>query len=67
VKESAERVVKVGFNRNPKKVFDEIEQVTAEMVRSGWTFLDGVLEDGLACAHLFFEREIDIDGREFVD
>ena len=61
MKESAERVVKVGFRKSPKKVFDEIDQVTAEMVRGGWTLSDTVLEDGLACAHLFFEREIDMD------
>jgi len=58
MRESAERVVKVGFTRSPKKVFDEIDQVTAEMMRDGWVLCDGVLEDGLGYAHLFFEREI---------
>jgi len=51
--------VKVGFTKDPKKVFDEIDIVTAEMVRQGWVFADGVIEDGLGYAHLFFEREID--------
>jgi hypothetical protein len=60
VKESAERLVKVGFTRSPKKVFDEIEQVTAEMIRGGWTLTGGMFEDGLAYAHLFFEREIEV-------
>jgi hypothetical protein len=58
VKESAERSVKVGFTRNPKKIFDEIEQVTAEMVRNGWELKDTVMEDGLAYVHLFFERDL---------
>jgi len=60
VKESAERMVKVGFTRDPKKVFDEIDLVTAEMVRQGWVFVEGMIEDGLGYAHLFFEREIDV-------
>ena len=60
MKENAERVVKVGFTRSPKKVFDEIEQVTAEMVRGGWALRDSLFEDGLEYAHLFFERDIDV-------
>jgi len=53
-------MVKVGFRRSPKKVFDEIDLVTAEMVRQGWVFTDGMIEDGLGYAHLFFEREIEV-------
>jgi hypothetical protein len=60
VRESAERMVKVGFTRNPQKVFDEIDLVTARMVRQGWVFVEGMIEDGLGYAHLFFEREIDV-------
>jgi len=52
--------VKVGFSRDPKKVFDEIDIVTAEMVRQGWVFVEGMVEDGLGYAHLFFEREIEV-------
>jgi len=58
MKESFEKIIEVGFKKNPKKVFDEIEQVTAEMIRSGWSLRDSVMEDGLGYAHLFFEREI---------
>ncbi|MCL2219161.1 MAG: hypothetical protein FWC23_04420 [Chitinispirillia bacterium] len=58
MKESAERSVKVGFTRSPKKVFDEVERVTAEMVRNGWVLTETVIEDGLAYMHLFFERKI---------
>jgi hypothetical protein len=60
VKESAERVVKVGFTKSPKKIFDEIDRTTAEMMRDGWVFLDGIIEEGLGYAHLFFEREIEV-------
>jgi hypothetical protein len=31
--ESTERIVKIGFKRDPKKVFDEVEAVAAEMIR----------------------------------
>jgi len=65
MKESIEKIVMVGFSRNPKKVFDEVEMTTAEMIRQGWTLRDSVLEEGLGKIHLFFEREIDIKtGRE---
>jgi hypothetical protein len=60
VKESSERIIKVGFSKSPRKVFDEIEQVAAEMVRGGWVLIDTLLEDGLGYAHLFFEREINV-------
>lgn len=53
-------MVKVGFSRSPKKVFDEIDLVMAEMVMDGWVFVDGMIEEGLGFAHLFFEREIEI-------
>jgi hypothetical protein len=58
MKESTEKVVRVGFARNPKKIFDEVEMTTAEMIRQGWTLRDSVLEDGLGKIHLFFERDI---------
>jgi hypothetical protein len=58
MKESAERIVKVGFSRKPKRVFDEVEAVTAEMIRQGWELRDTVLEEGLGSIHLFFERDI---------
>ncbi|MFW5785146.1 MAG: hypothetical protein ACOCW1_03080 [Chitinispirillaceae bacterium] len=60
MKENHEKVIKVGFNKSPRKIFDEIEQVTAEMIREGWVLLDGCLEDGLGYVHLFFERDITV-------
>jgi len=61
MKECTERIVKVGYTRRPKKVFDEVEQMTASMIRDGWTLTDTVVEDGLEHVHLFFEREINVD------
>ena len=58
MKESAERVVKVGFSRSPKKIFDQVDSITAGMVREGWVLTDSMLEEGLGKMHLFFERDI---------
>ena len=58
MKECVERLVKVGLTKNPKKIFDEIESVSAEMIREGWQLHDTCFEEGLGYAHLFFEREI---------
>ena len=60
MKESAERVIKVGFRRKAKEIFDEIESVSAQMLREGWDLKESCLEDGLGYVHLFFERELSI-------
>ncbi len=61
MKEGKERIVEVGFSRDPKMVFDEVEQVSAEMIRQGWILKDSFIEDGLGNIHLLFERKIDTD------
>jgi predicted aspartyl protease len=58
MKECAERIVKVGFKKNSKKVFDEIEAITAQMIRDGWTLKETIMEETLEKIHLFFERQI---------
>lgn len=58
MKECVERVVEVGFSRKPKAIFDEVERVSAEMIREGWILRDSLMEEGLGKIHLFFEREI---------
>jgi len=58
MRESAERLVKVGFRKSPKKIFDEVERITADMTRDGWSLKDSVVESGLGNIHLFFEREL---------
>ena len=60
MKESAERVVKVGFSRSPKKIFDQVDGITAGMVREGWVLADSILEEGLGKIHLFFERDVQV-------
>jgi len=61
MKECAERVVEIGFVKSPKKIVDEVEQVTAAMIREGWRLTETCMEDGLGNVHLFFERDIHID------
>lgn len=58
MKETAERYVRLGFRRNPKKVVDEVEAVTAEMVREGWSLSETIVEDSLGYIHLLFDREV---------
>ena len=58
MKECTERIVKVGYSRDPEDIFDEVERVSAEMIRLGWGLKDSFIEDGLGNIHLFFEREI---------
>ena len=61
MKKSVERLVKIGFTRNPRKIFDEIESISAEMFRKGWQLYGSCLEDGLGYAHLLFERDVEKD------
>lgn len=61
MKECTERLVKIGFSRDPKRIFDEIESVSAAMMRGGWRLQESCIEEGLGCAHLFFERTITPD------
>lgn len=58
MKECTERIVNVGFSKDPKAVFDEVERVSAEMIRQGWILDDSFVEDGLGKIHLLFERKI---------
>lgn len=59
MKECAERHIKLGLTRDAKKVVDEVERTTAEMVREGWVLRDTIVEDLLGSIHLLFEREIE--------
>lgn len=61
MKISAERIIEVGYKRDPKNIFDDVEQVTAQMVREGWALSDSCMEDGLGYIHLFFEKETSVD------
>ncbi|MCX7725255.1 MAG: hypothetical protein N2053_00250 [Chitinispirillaceae bacterium] len=61
MKECKEWKVKIGLIKKPEKIFDEIERITASMIREGWLLTDYIIEDGLRYAHLFFEREINCE------
>lgn len=58
MKECTEKKIKIGFVKDPKKIFDQIEFVTAEMIRDGWYLRDTCLEEDLGHIYLFFEREM---------
>ena len=58
MKETSEKVIRVGLKRSPKDIFDEIELTAAEMIRSGWILRESVLEESLGKVHLIFEREL---------
>jgi hypothetical protein len=60
MREYCEKQITVGFTRDSKKVFDEIEQVVAKMNRENWILDDSVADELLDSVSLMFSREIDI-------
>jgi hypothetical protein len=58
MKETSEKVVRVGLKRKAKDIFDEIEFETAGMIRNGWILRESVMEECLGNVHLIFEREL---------
>jgi hypothetical protein len=58
MKETTERVIRVGLVRDVRKVFNDIESVSAEMIRNGWNLQESCLEECLGNVHLIFERDI---------
>ena len=61
MRECTERIIPVGFTRDPKFIFDEVEKISAEMIRQGWSLHDSRIEESLGNIHLFFERNIAIE------
>jgi hypothetical protein len=59
MRENAERTIKVGLKRDAKTVFDEVDSITAGMIREGWRLNESFIEDSLGNIHLIFDREID--------
>jgi hypothetical protein len=59
MKENAERIVRVGLKRKPKAIFDEIDSITAAMVRNGWIMHESMIEETLGNVHIIFQREVD--------
>ena len=58
MKESCEKIVRVGLERLPRSIFDEVELTSAEMIRDGWHLVESRVEESLGNIHLFFERTI---------
>jgi hypothetical protein len=56
--ENTERIVRVGLTRGAKAIFDEIESITAGMIREGWNMRESFIEESLGKVHLIFERAI---------
>lgn len=57
MKEFYDIAVSVGLKRRPKKIFDEIERISARMIREGWELGELCLEECMGQVHLIFERE----------
>ncbi len=58
MRENTERIIKVGLKRDAKTVFNEVDSITAEMIRGGWRLNESFIEDSLGNIHLIFDREI---------
>lgn len=61
MRECTEFQVKVGFDRQAKAIFDEVEQVSARYIREGWELESAIVDETFGHITLFFEREIDLD------
>ncbi len=57
MKQCTERRIKVGLKKNPKVIFDKVEEISAKMIRKGWKLNDSCIDDGLGYIYLFFERD----------
>jgi len=56
--EMKEYRIKIGLSREPKDIFDEIEQVTARFIRDGWRVKDTITNDFLEYVDLLFVRDV---------
>ncbi len=61
MREYTEKRIEVGYDRNAKKVFDEIEYVTSQHIRTGWTIESTVLDETLEFIDLIFVRDINLE------
>jgi len=52
--------IKIGFKREPKDIFDEIEVVTARFIRKGYRLKETVMNDFLEYVDLLFVRDVDV-------
>ena len=57
--EKTELTVRVGLKRKPKAIFDEIDCISAAMIRDGWSMHESFLDDSFSAVRLIFKREIE--------
>ena len=58
MREVAEREIKIGMERNPQKVVDDIEKTAKQMAAQGWQLVSTGNDEVLGSVFLFFEREM---------
>ncbi len=61
MREYLEKRVFVGYERSSKKVFDEIDSVTAQSIREGWSVETTSLDETVEFIDIIFVREIDLE------
>ncbi|OGJ86772.1 MAG: hypothetical protein A2268_13960 [Candidatus Raymondbacteria bacterium RifOxyA12_full_50_37] len=59
MKERTERMIELGFIREPDRVVAEIEKAAAAMHRDGWVFLHTRTDPDLNTVVLVFEKELE--------
>ena len=64
VREFCEKRIEVGFERNAKNIFDEIESVTASLIRDGWTIEESTIDETMGFIDIIFFRDIFPEGQE---
>lgn len=58
MKEQTEREIKIGLERNAKKIINDIEGTVSDMSAQGWRLITTSSDEVLGSVFLFFEREI---------
>jgi len=56
--------ISVGFDRDPKLIFDELDREIARLFREGWNVEDTILDQTLEYFDIICYKDIDSEGRE---
>lgn len=64
MREYHEKRIEVGYDRNPKKIFDELDSFIAQLIRAGWKIEDTTLDESLGFIDIIYYREITIEEQE---
>lgn len=56
--------IEVGYDREAKQIFDEIDIEMARLFREGWTVEDSILDATLEYIDIIYYKDIDSEGRE---